>query len=287
MTALGADANVGIVLAAKGSGPLTASLPDNALTGGNARGTNAVDWQSSRTAATQVASGTTTVIAGGQNNTASGSGAALGGGQSNLASGALSVVAGGMTNTADGARSWVPGGERGTTRGHYGRGAWSSGFISAMGDAQAGEFLLRRQTTTATVTRLTADNGNPGAANTLNLPNASTYRIKLLVIARQIAGTAGTAGDSASWDIDAMLRRGANAAATVLVSGRTSTSALGLAAITAGTGVAPAMNDSAAAAWRLTLDADTTNGGIAISGTGEANKTVNWVARVLSVEAVG
>jgi hypothetical protein len=37
----------------------------------------------------------------------------------------------------------------------------------------------------------------------------------------------------------------------------------------------------------LAIAADTTNGGIAISGTGEANKTVQWVARVLSVETVG
>jgi hypothetical protein len=44
------------------------------------------------------------------------------------------------------------------------------------------------------------------------------------------------------------------------------------------------MRDAAAAAWMLTLAADTTNGGLAVTGTGEANKTIRWVARVLSAE---
>ena len=67
----------------------------------------------------------------------------------------------------------------------------------------------------------------------------------------------------------------------------TVTSASAFAAITAGTAFAPGTNDPAAAAWRLTLDADTTNGCITVNGTGEANKTINWVARVMSVEVVG
>ena len=42
--------------------------------------------------------------------------------------------------------------------------------------------------------------------------------------------------------------------------------------------------DAGAAGWTLTLSADTTNGGLAVTATGEANKTIRWVARVLSVE---
>ena len=119
------------------------------------------------------------------------------------------------------------------------------------------------------------------------MPNSATFRLRLVVIARQVGGTAGTAGDSASWEADVMVKRGASAAATTLAGGRTVTSALAFAAITAGTAFAPGTSDPAAAAWRLTLDADTTIGCIMVNGTGEANKTINWVARVMSVEVVG
>jgi hypothetical protein len=69
--------------------------------GGNLRGQGAVDLQSARSAATQVASGNYSVIGGGQNNTASGQYATVVGGQSNTASGQYSVVLGGAGNTAN------------------------------------------------------------------------------------------------------------------------------------------------------------------------------------------
>ena len=270
-----ADANVGVVLGTpKGTGAITAQLPDNAATGGNARGANAVDWQVSRTGTTQVASGANAVIAGGLRNTASGSTAAVTGGQANVASGSWSAIGGGQSNAANGSFSWTPGGQQADARSAFGKGVWSAGQFAAAGDAQAGEQVLRRQTTDATQTRITADNAAPGTANSLPLPNNGTYLARLLVVARQVAGTAGTAGDSAAWEVSALVKRGATAAATVLVGG-------------GGAALTPSLNDAAAAAWRLAVAADTTNGGLALSGTGEANKTVNWVARIASVEAVG
>jgi hypothetical protein len=131
---------------------------------------------------------------------------------------------------------------------------------------------------------LTANAGAPTGTNTVNLPNNGTYRVKVYVVAQQTGGTAGTAGDCAAWEADLLIRRGANAAATVLVGGHTVTNAPALAAVTAGTPFAPSERDAGAAAWRLTLDADTSVGGLAVSGTGEANKTIRWAARVLSVE---
>ena len=317
LLAEGSDAAIGLVLGPKGTGAISATAPDGAVTGGTARGANATDWQASRTAATQVASGPQAVIGGGLNNTvagtaatvaggssnsaaggnsavaggnsnsASGTGAAISGGTSNTASGTNAAIGGGSTNAASGTTGWIPGGANAADRGNVGRGAWASGRFAANGDAQAGEFLLRRQTTDATVTRLTADAAAPGGSNTVNLPGNGSYRVKLLVVARQVGGTAGTAGDTASWEASLLIRRGATAAATVLVGGLALGSGPALAAIAAGTGFAPGLNDTGAAAWRLTLDADTTNGGLAVSGTGEASKTVNWVARLLSVEAVG
>ncbi len=282
--------------------PAVQQIADGTIAGGNARGLNATDWQSSRTTAAQVASGDSATIGGGQNNTAAGQRATVGGGNANTASNTASVVAGGQMNTAassfstvaggtmntaSGLASWVPGGTHATTRGHVGRGAWAGNdAFAAQGDAQAGEFVLRRITTDATATRLTADNAAPGTANTVNLPNNGTYRLKLLVVAQQTAGSAGTVGDCASWEANVLIKRGPNAAATAFVGGMRFAPGATLAAITAGVGFVAGLADAGASAWTLTVAADTVNGGLSLTVAGEANKTIRWVCRVLSVEVV-
>lgn len=296
----GADANLDAVVGQpRGNGAVLAQFPDGAATGGAARGSHAVDLQTVRSGATQVASGSHAVIAGGDRNSASGNRATVGGGQqnnasatqaivaggfSNLASGVTAVVAGGSANTASGVSSWVPGGSNATTRGVIGRGAWSSGQFGTVGDAQAGEYVLRAQTTDATGARMTSDGAAPGTSNIVNLPNNATYRLRFLVVAQQTAGTAGTAGDCASWTAEIVLRRGASAAATSFVGGVSISATPSWTAVTAGTALASGIRDTAAAPWTLTFGADTTNGGLALTATGEANKTIRWVARILSAE---
>jgi hypothetical protein len=255
---ISADANVTVALVNKGGGALTAAVPDSTTSGGNARGANSVDWQQSRSTPAQVASGTGSVISGGINNTASGSYATVGGGTTN------SVVTG---------AGWIPGGQQASSQANVHRGAWSAGRFSSNGDAQSGEFVLRRQTSDATATRLTADGSAPGSQNSISPPNSGSYLCRLMVLARQTGGSAGTTGDSAGWTTEVLVKRGANAAATVLLGGNAS--------------IASTLNDTAASAWRLGLAADTTNGGITVTVTGEANKSINWVARVLSVETTG
>ena len=61
--------NTPLVLSPLGTGALQAQKTDSTATGGNARGANAVDWQTSRSAATQVASGYYNIIGGGYANT--------------------------------------------------------------------------------------------------------------------------------------------------------------------------------------------------------------------------
>jgi FtsZ-binding cell division protein ZapB len=82
--------------------------------GGDPRGLHAVDLQSARSAATQVASGDYSVISGGHNNTASGEWATIGGGYENTASGFYATVGGGNNNTADGVESTIGGGHNNT-----------------------------------------------------------------------------------------------------------------------------------------------------------------------------
>lgn len=79
-------------------------------TGGNARGQYAVDLQVTRALVAQVASGASSVIAGGTANKASATTSTVGGGTTNIASGNYSTVSGGAANTASGQSSVVAGG---------------------------------------------------------------------------------------------------------------------------------------------------------------------------------
>lgn len=79
-----AAANVNAAITPKGTGALVAQTPDGTTTGGNARGTYAVDWQMTRSNANQVASGGYTVIGGGYNNRNTGWTGVIGGGGDNF-----------------------------------------------------------------------------------------------------------------------------------------------------------------------------------------------------------
>ncbi len=262
---------------------LTAQTPDNTTAGGDARGANAVDLQTLRTAATQVASGTYAVITGGRRNTASAEGAAVVGGESNAATGQFSFVGsgssnsatalrsavlGGSGNVANGEYSWVPGGYFASARGIFGRGAWASGRIATTGDVQNGEHPLFRQTTDATATRLTSSGGVAGGANTINMPNFSTYAGTLTIAAKAAGSTA-----AATFRVSVSAVRGNGAGTVVVYEG-------------AGTGILPAASNGTGSAWRLDIAADTTNGGIAVTVTGAAATTITWSARFSNVEAV-
>ena len=82
--------------------------------GGNKHGLHAVDLQSTRSKATEVASGDYSVIGGGWGNTASGKGATVGGGWGNTASDSAATVGGGGFNTASGYSATVGGGVNNT-----------------------------------------------------------------------------------------------------------------------------------------------------------------------------
>lgn len=119
--------NANLVIAPNGTGALVASIPDGTATGGNARGVNAVDLQTSRTLNTQVAGRDYSVITGGQNNLVGGvasakwSGILAGRGNSVLgnfdgiiagdanttnASGSYNVIGGGLSNAVSGSAAY-------------------------------------------------------------------------------------------------------------------------------------------------------------------------------------
>lgn len=116
-TATNAATDVDVVLHPKGLGGIAWDIADNASSGGNKRGQNAVDLQHSRTAAAQVASGNYSVIVGGQNNTSNNTGSVVIGGSTNQATGNTSFIGGGSNNAASNASSAVVGGQNNTASG--------------------------------------------------------------------------------------------------------------------------------------------------------------------------
>lgn len=133
--------NVGLALKPKGTGPLTAHVPDSTSTGGNARGANAVDFQTSRTAAAHVASGTLAVLIGGKENTASGQGASCVGGTLNTASNTGAFVAGGDNNSVSGNAAFASG-TLNSVSGDHSRASGYQNTVSANRAQADGQFCL-------------------------------------------------------------------------------------------------------------------------------------------------
>ena len=243
------------------------------------------------------ASGTNTVVVGGQSNTANNTSATVIGGQGNTASNQFasvlggtantanqyasavvggdtntasnnhSVVIGGQNNTANSINSVVVGGRRGTTRaidGNFVTSASNAPIAASIGVQQLATLLLGRQTTDATATRLTSDTGAAGTTNQVILPNNSAYTFQGTCIAARTA-----AGDTSSWKFEGAIKRGANAASTALVAAVTPT---------------VIAQDAGAVTWVLAITADTTNGGIAVTVTGQAATTIRWVVKIETTE---
>jgi hypothetical protein len=100
MAPTGGTTNASVSIVPKGTGAFCLAVPDGTSAGGNVRGANAVDLQTSRTAATQVASGISSFVAG-TGNTASGVTSFVVG-KNNVASGDEGSIAMGQGCTAAG-----------------------------------------------------------------------------------------------------------------------------------------------------------------------------------------
>jgi len=107
---LGLQSDGSLYVNPAGTGALQAQPTTSTAVGGNARGQNAVDWQTLRDSATKVASGSFSIIGGGQRNLASGAYSQALGGFNNSASGFQGVIFGGQSNTASGQISFIGGG---------------------------------------------------------------------------------------------------------------------------------------------------------------------------------
>jgi len=98
--------DIDIALLPRANGAFLLDIPDSSITGGNKRGTNAIDLQISRTASTQVASGNYAVAIGYSNTASNTSATAIG--QLNIAN-AIGSTALGYSNTSSGSYSTTSG----------------------------------------------------------------------------------------------------------------------------------------------------------------------------------
>lgn len=137
--------------------------------------------------------------------------------------------------------------------------AFAEGKFATDGDAQQGLYVLRNSTTNATATELFMN----GSSTRVALPNNSVFCFDIFVTGRRTDATGGSAG----YRFVGVMKRDASAATTALTGSVSKT-------VIAETNVA----------WDASVTADTTNGSILIQVTGEAAKTIRWVAVVKTVE---
>ena len=212
------------------------------------------------------ANGAGSTISGGSNHTASGFLSTVAGGYANNATQNGSVVTGGWSNTATSAYGTVNGGNLGTTRAITGYSVFpscSTPISSSVGVSQASLLVLAKETTNATPTVLLSDANAAGGTNQVILPNNSAYYFTGEVISGVTGG-----GNSKGWTISGVIKRGANAGATTLV----------------GSTVTSLYADAGAATWTIGLTADTTNGGLAVTFTGQAATTIRTVCQIRTTE---
>ena len=141
---LGLQSDGSLYVSPAGTGALQAQATTSSTVGGNARGANAVDWQTSRSSAGQVASAATAVIGGGAYNSATSYNATIAGGSGNLTQANYSFIGGGSGNTTNtnfgNSFSAIVGGYLNTGNGYYnfiGAGFTNSGTASAAVTTQA------------------------------------------------------------------------------------------------------------------------------------------------------
>lgn len=265
LLATSGDTNTSIALVPKGTGAIIVGpAPDGTVTGGNARGANAVDFQNSRTGASQVASGQFSFLGGGSGNTASSNSSFVGGGAGNSISGFGSAAIGSHNGSVTGSYAVAIGGENTKDNGR-------SYFVGSGGSAsnaswQYGWSSFIASTTATTLTTFTSGGGAASPATVFALVNNTAIKFRIDIIARDASGAAGVG----AWTITGVMTRGATAASTAI----------------AGTNVTTVdvLSGTLATQTSPTVTADTTNGGFNVSVTPVTANAVHWMAKITAIE---
>jgi hypothetical protein len=293
--ATGGTTNVSVSIVPKGTGAFCLQVPDSGTGGGNARGANAIDLQTVRSAASQVASSAFAIAIGsyctasgsirgsyaiGHSSSATGVAStavgdnATASGQQSLALGSYPTASGiyatalqyafasGTYSFAHGYDAYA-GGTSSVAFGHQvdaDRGsmfAFANGRFAANGDAQSVFFVLRNKTTNNTATTLFLN----GSAARLTIPSG-----KVLSAVCRICGIKSDGSAVANY-----VRR-------VVIKNVGGTTSLVGSVETIGTDI----EDNASTDVAIT--ADNTNDALQINVTGITGETWRWVAVVEGLE---
>jgi hypothetical protein len=225
--------NTPLVLSPLGTGALQAQKTDSTATGGNARGANAVDWQTLRTASNMVASSQYSIIGGGYSNKANGFGTIVAGGYINSGSAFLGNINGGQQNSTIQDFGVVSGGQFNSANGFFnyiGGGYTNSGTTSAVITSNTTTIAL----SAATTVYLSSANANIKIGQLLTGTGVTSYTYATSTVTTgtaavmntsTISGTTLTVGSLASGTIIAgMVLTGTGVTAgTYIVSGSAST----------------------------------------------------------------
>jgi hypothetical protein len=207
------------------------------------------------------------VISGGISNNNSSFVGFIGGGFSNQASGSsYATIVGGQNNLSNSSYSFISAGNYGTTRGIEGNHvfpACNAPIAGSAGVSQTGLLILGTQTTDATATALRSNTSAASGTNQVILPNNSAYFFRGEVVSGVTGG-----GDTKGWTIEGVIKRGAGVGTTTLV----------------GVTVTSMYADLGAATWTIGVTADTTNGGLAVTFTGQASTTIRTVCQIRTTE---
>jgi hypothetical protein len=190
--ATGGSTNVSVSIVPKGTGAFMLQVPNAAAGGGNARGASAVDLQTTRTAATQVASGLSS-FACGTSNTASGENSFVACGTGNAASGLRAAVLGGYSSAASGNNAVVLGalntatGETSVVCGGYFNDATAS---------ESGVFGGNGNDATAARAAVVGGNANIASADSAICLGSKEARADRFAIQAHSAGAFAAGGDA-------------------------------------------------------------------------------------------
>ncbi|MCX6146061.1 MAG: hypothetical protein NTW25_02260 [Candidatus Kapabacteria bacterium] len=264
-----AQANVDTVIQPKGTGAFyLGAQADGTATGGNNRGANAIDLQTVHTTNTYVASGSKSVILGGEDNTASATDSIAGGYLCN-ASGVYALSIGGSTSASAQATVALGQSTNASATGAMAvaykskadkNGQLSMGYSIGTVGARQHSFLTAVCQTTST-SNIEAFLDNSSAR--LTLANNQLWAFKITAIGQNTTNT--------KWCKlirEGMIYQVANAGSTVI-------STIG----TLGT-------DRAAGSClgAITMTADTTNGSLKIEANSGETATLNWLFKIELVE---
>jgi hypothetical protein len=321
LSASGAATNIDVAIVPKGTGAILAAIPDNTATGGNKRGANALDLSTKRVAATDVASGASSIVLGERGRATNANSFAVGlGGTGSIASGSASIALGSWT-TATGNQSFSSGSRVDATALHsVSIGGYQYGATTASGESS---FASGGATASGDYS-LSIGPGNIASGRHSVATGANSHTFGISGRQAHSAGQESTAGDSQASKFILRERTTGNTA-TTLTSDSSAAGTLNQVILSnqsaygfTGTIVGKQSGSTNACMWKVTgliarganaasttltfssvdvvsnapawgtptLAADTTNGGLRVQVIGAATTNIQWTCTIETTEVI-